>query len=219
MKCWLALLAWLLGFSLGLPASAMDGAGPHVDRSGFYLRAGGGLGYSLGSYEFTGMSAPGFVPVRELHWDVDLRGAALAAHAAAGWGIVPGVALALEGGAFVMPAFGRHGPLGETTIDGALLVHAGPLVDVYPWLDSPVHAQVGVALARAMFVSSTNDIGSAENIVDVVPLTGFLIQGGIGYELVGSVDLALRASYASLSGADSGYAATIAAVEVAYVHF
>jgi hypothetical protein len=199
------------------PAAAADPRDPGTDRAGFYFRAGGGPGYTSGSYNFSGLSAE--ATPRELSFDIRLHGAVVGAHVAVGHSLIDGVALALEGGALVMPVFARHGPLGESTIDGGLLTELGGLVDIYPDLDDAAHVHAGVAFARAAFFGGTNDIGSPENIVEHEAASGPMFKLGVGYELTDSFGLAIRVSFASLNGDHSQYAPLALLVEAAYVRF
>jgi len=201
----------------GRPARALE-ARPGPDRSGLYFRARAGVGYTSGRYEFTGLSATGFPPEHELTLATTLHGPEVGVHVAGGFGVLRGVALALEGGLIAFPVFAKN-RVGQTSISGGFLAELGPLVDVYPWLDEASHLELGVTYARASFFGSTNDLGSADNIVELEPVSGVMIRGGAGYDFSASFGLTVRGSFGFFSGEHSEYKPGAVLVEAAYVAF
>jgi hypothetical protein len=171
---------------------------------GFFVDLALGMGYSSGSYSYEGMSNPFDQPSFPLRFDVGLSGAALALTIVPAYALAPSFALGLGLDATILPAMERHGPLGESNVEGALLASASAVAIIRP---APVgfEAQYFLGFQNASVFGSTNEIGSAENIYEHEPARGPRTALRFGYVFENGFGVATTGSFASLRGDHSTY--------------
>jgi hypothetical protein len=150
------------------------------------------------------MSNPFDQPSFPLVFDVGLSGAALALTIVPAYALAPSFALGLGLDATILPAIERHGPLGESSVDGALCTSASAVAIIRP---APVgfEAQYFLGFANASVFGGTHDIGSNENIYRHEPARGPRTALRFGYVFENGMGVATTASFASLRGEHSTY--------------
>jgi hypothetical protein len=195
--------ASLLHAAMGRAANELTT--PANDRAGLYTRGAVGVGYATGSYRYDTLSSPAFPPVQPLHFDVTLHGPFVDGSFALGHSLTGGVALALEASAGILGFPNRHGPLGSTNIDGALITRVGLLADVYPERRGRSHVVGGVALARAGYWGGRNHDSAFNNVVYIEPALGPEFHLSPAFQLGDRFGLGIRFSYARLTSDHSTY--------------
>ncbi len=175
-----------------------------ADRRGFYVRAGGGPGYSRGTYEFSGMSSPAFAPIVPLHFETTAHGPHGEFSLALGHAVVPGVAVAGEAAGRLIPML-FSGRMANTELNAAVAGKVGVVVDVFPSPPVGAHLLAAAGWSAATFAYSRDDEGAPDNIVNPDQVTGPYFELGAGYVADRRIDYEVRLSYASLEGAQSSY--------------
>jgi hypothetical protein len=161
-------------------ASAQSRTNP-PERDQFYLHASLSTGYGFGKLTYSGLSAE--IMPRPLTFHDDLRGGFIAIDAAPGYALSPGLALGLEVRGSLYPSLTSTG-LPYTGLDVLLLGYAGPVVDWYPDASRPLHVEMGAGGVIADFGGGQDDIGAADNIVNLGELqqmVGVGAHAGVGY--------------------------------------
>jgi hypothetical protein len=193
-------MRWV-GFAAALilqPSIAAAQAQPDAP-SGLWALGAIGPSYVAGEYEWVGQANPGYGVSGELTLTGDVGGPGGTLLGAVGYrSDWFGVGL----GADATMASAGSAQLGETTLE-FLLAASLSVVGVVR-TPGGVFGALWLGGARHTFTGSTNDIGTAENIVDFEPLYGpsFAIGGGYFWDGIG---VFARVSHARLSGDHSSF--------------
>lgn len=152
-------------------------------RTGGYFRAALGAAYGEGHVRYRDASAPtDDAPSRPLSFTAPFGRSAITADLAAGFAPARGFVLAAEYGLLAQDLGEARFPY--TTLGTLLLTHVGPLIDWYPSPSGPVHLELGVAYAWAVFSGDESGVANEENVVHLDDLNrsrGLFGHVGCGY--------------------------------------
>ncbi len=176
-----------------------EGANPEPGE--LWIGAEAYAGYTSGTFRFEGPVNPGYGQTGALVFTPRVSGGVV------GLSVFVGIALAdrLAIGAITHPSlfFGStHGDLGASAVNGG--AQGGLELAAQYWIHPEWHTRLSFGVASASFFGSTNDIGSADNIVEFEPMTG-----PIGHLLLGwkprTIGAFMRGGFAYLEADQSRY--------------
>jgi hypothetical protein len=160
------------------------------ERDRLYLHTSVGTGFGLGKLTYSDLSAEAMP--RRLTFHSDLRGVFIALDGAVGYAPRSGLAIGLEIRGALYPSLTATS-LPYTGLDVLLIGYAGSLVDWYPEPSGPFHVMFGAGGVVADFGGGQNDIGAADNIVNLGELQGMFgisthAEAGYSWRTLGGLD-------------------------------
>lgn len=193
---------WIIGLGLVGALLVERSAAADSPKAG-ELWLGGDLlvGYLAGPYHYEGPAAPGYGVTGTIEFDPDVSGSVLGLTGVLG--MAPGAGWALGAAGSLDLTNVSHGYLSGTHLDFGYRASAMLAAAFWPHPAWQLRASAGIM--RVAFTYSTDEFGSADNIVDPEPLVGPAGQVLAAW-VPNGVGGALRVGYAHLDGERSSWA-------------
>lgn len=167
---------------------------PDISREdvGAYYRFAIGPGVRHGVYTYRGPLDPGYGSRGMARFQSSLLNGGLELELGLGHTLRPGLGLALVGG---VAAYDGGYELGWTRVSMVLSTRLMLLATYYPNPRGPWSLSWGIGVTWNGFAGSSDEIGAADNIVDLEPQRGPVASVGFGYAWAAKGVFEIRASY------------------------